>query len=107
MPPSDGNFPLDGRTSGKSWVLWLIALLFIGFWFIRGSQANLPLVDYSQFKGDLAAGRIKEVEISKDRIIAQAEGNRRYQVIRVEDTNLTHELDSKKVPYRGRIDSDW
>jgi cell division protease FtsH len=102
------NSQEGGRAgSGKSWVLWVLGLVLMTLWLVRGSQTGVPTVDYSEFKRRLAASELREVDIAKDRLYATDRNGGHLQTIRVEDPNLIRELDAKGVPYRGRVESDW
>jgi cell division protease FtsH len=76
-------------------------------WLLRGSQSAVPSLDYSEFKRRLGNGEITQVELSKDRIVATDKQGGKIAVNRVDDPTLTKELDDKKIPYRGKAESDW
>src|SRR5262245_38954600 len=107
MPP-EGNPQVDPRPAGgKAWVLWLIALLLMGIWLVRGSQSSVATVDYSEFKRRLQAGEITQVELTKDRVLATDKKGGHFGTVRVDDPDLVGELEERHVPYRGRAESDW
>ena len=76
-------------------------------WLLRGSQSSVPSIDYSEFKRRLGNGEITQVELAKDRIVATDKQGGKIAVNRVDDPTLTKELDDKKIPYRGKAESDW
>ena len=76
-------------------------------WLLRGTQSTVPSIDYSEFKRRLANGEITQVELGKDKLVASDKQGGKLTATRVDDPELTKELDAKKIPYRGKADSDW
>ncbi|MBS3905578.1 MAG: ATP-dependent zinc metalloprotease FtsH [Syntrophaceae bacterium] len=110
--PSDrgGKKSLFKKTNFTIWyfvIAFLIILLVQNYFVTKGTEDVIP---YSEFKDSLRAGRIKELTITLETISGEwttEKGTRKFQTIRVEDSDLTKELESQKVRYTGKIDSKW
>jgi cell division protease FtsH len=79
----------------------------MALWLFKSSQGGVASVDYSELKRRLASGEVTQVEIGKDRIVATDKQGGRSSAVRVDDPELTKELETRHIPYRGRVDSDW
>src|SRR5262245_41683042 len=107
MPVPSPAGPEKSPASGKAWVLWILGLALMAVWLVRGSQSSVPSVDYSEFKRRVGAGEITQVELGKERIVATDKQGAKLTTARVDDPSLPRDLDEKKIPYRGKVESDW
>ena len=88
-------------------IAFLIILLIQNYIVTRKTEDVIP---YSEFKESLRAGKIKELTITQESISGEREtekGLRRFQTVRVEDSDLVKELETHHVKYTGKIDSKW
>jgi cell division protease FtsH len=110
--PSDrgGKKPVLKKTNFTIWyfvIAFLIILLIQNYIVTRRAEDVIP---YSEFKESLRTGKIKDLIIMQESISGEREtdkGLRRFQTVRVEDTDLVKELETYHVKYTGKIDSKW
>jgi cell division protease FtsH len=110
--PSDrgGKKPLLKRTHFTIWyfvIAFLIILLVQNYIVTRKTEDVIP---YSEFKESLRTGKIKDLTITQESISGEREtekGLRRFQTVRVEDSDLVKDLETYHVKYTGKIDSKW
>ena len=110
--PSDrgGKKPILRKTHFTIWyfvIAFLIILLIQNYIVTRRAEDVIP---YSEFKESLRAGKIKELTITQESITGEREtenGLRRFQTVRVEDSDLVKELETYHVKYTGKVDSKW
>jgi len=110
--PSDrgGKKPLLKKTHFTIWyfvIAFLIILLIQNYIVTRRAE---DVISYSEFKESLRAGKIKDLTITQESISGEREtekGLRRFQTVRVEDSDLVKELETYHVKYTGKIDSKW
>jgi cell division protease FtsH len=110
--PSDrgGKKPILRKTHFTIWyfvIAFLIILLIQNYIVTRRAEDVIP---YSEFKESLRAGKIKELTITQESINGEREtekGLRRFQAVRVEDSDLVKELETYHVKYTGKVDSKW
>jgi cell division protease FtsH len=94
--------------------MW-VAAVFLALWVIASVVTSFlhqgETLDYSQFKSLLAQGQIVEVELGKTAVqgkyMAGDNTQKAFTAIRVEDPDLTKQLDEKKVKYSGELQSEW
>ena len=104
--------PSETGTSKKAWLLHVFLGLFAAMLLARPTS-NAGHLSYSEFKQKLAAGQVSEVELGKERLKAtpsdEAARKRgeRWVVMRVEDPDLTRELQAKDVKFSGVQEGDW
>ncbi len=107
---SDQNSPNGPEQGGpnpwmKSLMMWggifLALLLVVSMFGGSGAPAGTQ-ISYSDFRGKVAEGAVKEVEIGKDEITGILKNDDRFSTVRIEDdTNLTELLDQNGVEYSG------
>jgi cell division protease FtsH len=110
--PSDrgGKRPVLRKTHFTIWyfvIAFLIILLIQNYIVTRRAEDVIP---YSEFKESLRAGKIKDLTITQESITGEREtekGLRRFQTVRVEDSDLVKELEAYHVKYTGKVDSKW
>src|SRR3972149_11467421 len=110
--PSDrgGKKPILKKTHFTIWyfvIAFLIILLIQNYIMSRKAEDVIP---YSEFKESLRADKIKELTITPESINGEREtekGLRRFQTVRVEDSDLGKELEAHHVKYTGKVDSKW
>jgi cell division protease FtsH len=110
--PSDrgGKKPALKKTSFTIWyfVIAFILILVIQNYII--SKKTEDVLQYSEFKESLRAGKIKKLTIMAEAIEGEREtdkGLRRFQTVRVEDPDLVKELETLHVTYEGKVESKW
>lgn len=99
--------------------IWLILLAVMGMFLIQSLlvQQDMEQIPYSQFKQLLDQDRIKEVQVSRDKVmgvmLVSHEGGsgevseRLFSTIRVEDPDLVKELQEKNITFEGKVDDTW
>jgi cell division protease FtsH len=105
-----GKKPTLKKTSFTIWyfVLAFILILVIQNYII--SKKTEDVLQYSEFKESLRAGKIKKLTIMAEAIEGEREtekGLRRFQTVRVEDPDLVKELEALHVTYEGKVESKW
>jgi cell division protease FtsH len=105
-----GKKPILKKTNFTIWyfvIAFLIILLIQNYIVTRKTEDVIP---YSEFKESMRTGKIKDLTITQEAISGEREtdkGLRRFQTVRVEDTELVKELETYNVKYTGKIDSKW
>ena len=110
--PSDrgGKKPGLKKANFTIWyfvIAFLIILLIQNYIVTRKTEDVIP---YSEFKESLKAGTIRDLTITQESISGEREtekGLRRFQAVRVEDSDLIKELEAAHVKYTGKVDSKW
>jgi cell division protease FtsH len=110
--PSDrgGKKPVLKKANFTIWyfvIAFLIILLIQNYIVTRRAEDVIP---YSEFKESLRTGKIKDLTITQESISGEREtekGPRRFQTVRVEDSDLVKDLETYHVQYTGKIDSKW
>jgi len=110
--PSDrgGKKPVLKKTHFTIWyfvIAFLIILLIQNYIVTRKAEDVIP---YSEFKESLRAGKIKDLTITPESINGEREtekGLRKFQTVRVEDSDLVKELEAHHVKYTGKVESKW
>ncbi len=110
--PSDrgGKKPVLKKANFTIWyfvIAFLIILLIQNYIVTRRAEDVIP---YSEFKESLRTGKIKDLTITQESISGEREtekGLRRFQTVRVEDSDLVKDLEAYHVKYTGKIDSKW
>ncbi len=110
--PSDrgGKKPALKKAHFTIWyfvIAFLIILLIQNYIVTRKTEDVIP---YSEFKESLRTGKIKDLTITQESVSGEREtekGLRRFQTIRVEDSDLVKDLEAYHVKYTGKIDSKW
>jgi cell division protease FtsH len=105
-----GKKPALKKTSFTIWyfVLAFILILVIQNYII--SKKTEDVLQYSEFKESVRAGKIKKLTIMAEAIEGEREterGLRRFQTVRVEDPDLVKELEALHVTYEGKVESKW
>jgi cell division protease FtsH len=109
-PDRGGKKPILRKTNFTIWyfvIAFLIILLIQNYFVTKRAE---DVVSYSEFKESLRAGKVKELTITQESISGEREtekGVRRFQTVRVEDSELVKELESYRVKYTGKVDSKW
>jgi cell division protease FtsH len=110
--PSDrgGKKPALKKAHFTIWyfvIAFLIILLIQNYIVTRRAEDVIP---YSEFQESLRTGKIKDLTITQESISGEREtetGPRRFQTVRVEDSDLVKDLETYHVKYTGKIDSKW
>ncbi len=110
--PSDrgGKKPILKKTHFTIWyfvIAFLIILLVQNYLVTRKTEDVIP---YSEFKDSLRTGKIKDLTITQESISGEREtekGLRRFQAVRVEDSDLVKDLEANHVKFTGKVDSKW
>ncbi|MCC7007730.1 MAG: ATP-dependent zinc metalloprotease FtsH [Acidobacteria bacterium] len=107
-PPRRGPFgrPLSPIWFGAAFVAVLLIANLATTLLRRGET-----LEYYQFKTLLEEGRLADVRITKDAIrgtYQNPDGTQTsFTTVRVEDPNLTEQLQERRVRYSGEVQSEW
>lgn len=86
--------------------IWLVLLVMLFFLFLQANlfSAKVATISYSQFKEDLATGKVADLTIDPENITGTMTGSpdQAFRTVRVIDPGLVKELDERKVTYAGR-----
>ncbi len=110
QPDRGGKKPILKKTHFTIWyfvIAFLIILLIQNYIVTRKTEDVIP---YSEFKESLRADKIKDLTITQESVSGEREtekGPRRFQAVRVEDSDLVKELEAHHVKYTGKVDSKW
>jgi cell division protease FtsH len=112
--------PQDPQKKGGGWPpkthfsIWYFLLVFflvtlIQSYFLAPRVETIP---YSKFKQYLAGGQVESLVIGPDRITGKLKekgekARQDFVTIRVDDPNLTQDLDEKKISYSGLYESKF
>jgi cell division protease FtsH len=105
-----GKKPVLKKTHFTIWyfvIAFLIILLVQNFIVSRRTEDVIP---YSEFKESLRTGMVRNLTITQDSITGEREtgkGLRKFQTVRVEDSDLVKDLEAAHVKYTGKVDSKW
>jgi cell division protease FtsH len=101
------RFPIPSADA-RQWLLLVLLVLFtLLVSYYLGPSSRVEEVSYSEFKRMVREGRLSEVTLSETHVEGKGEGNKLYLAVKVEDPELIKELEAKKTPYRGKIESRW
>ncbi len=111
-PPDRGGKkkPTLKKTHFTIWyfVIAFLIILFIQNYFVMKKTEDV--ISYSEFKEALRANKIKDITITPETISGEREtekGPRKFQTVRVEDSDLVKELETSKIKYTGKVESKW
>lgn len=111
-PPDRGGKkkPALKKTHFTIWyfVIAFLIILFIQNYFMMKKTEDV--ISYSEFKEALRANKIQDITITPETISGEREtekGPRRFQTVRVEDSDLVKELEASKIKYTGKVESKW
>jgi cell division protease FtsH len=88
-------------------IAFLIILLIQNYFVMKKTE---DVISYSEFKEALRANKIKDITITPETISGEREtekGPRKFQTVRVEDSDLVKELEAAKIKYTGKVESKW
>ena len=102
--------PTLRKTNFTIWyfVIAFVIILLIQNYFV--TKKTEDVIPYSEFKQSLKTGKIKDLTITQESVSGEREtekGVRRFQAVRVEDSDLVKELETYQVTYTGKVDSKW
>jgi len=116
MPPTPSDRPPRQRPPARRSIspLWFAGLLF-GLLLVTNLVTAVlepgNELQYSEFKSLVAQGQVVEVQISETTIrgtyMDGSGGQQDFTTIRVDDPNLSDELDDQDVRYSGEVQSEW
>jgi cell division protease FtsH len=111
-PPDRGGKkkPALKKTHFTIWyfVIAFLIILFIQNYFVMKKTEDV--ISYSEFKEALRANKIQDITITPETISGEREtekGLRKFQTVRVEDSDLVKELETSKIKYTGKVESKW
>jgi len=111
-PPDRGGKkkPTLKKTHFTIWyfVIAFLIILFIQNYFVMKKTEDV--ISYSEFKEALRANKIQDITITPETISGEREtekGLRKFQTVRVEDSDLVKELETSKIKYTGKVESKW
>jgi len=111
-PPDRGGKkkPALKKTHFTIWyfVIAFLIILFIQNYFVMKKTEDV--ISYSEFKEALRANKIQDITITPETIAGEREtekGLRKFQTVRVEDSDLVKELETSKIKYTGKVESKW
>ena len=102
--------PTLRKTNFTIWyfVIAFVIILLVQNYFV--TKKTEDVIPYSEFKQSLKTGKIKDLTITQESVSGEREtekGIRRFQAVRVEDSDLVKELETYQVTYTGKVDSKW
>jgi cell division protease FtsH len=111
-PPDRGGKkkPVLKKTHFTIWyfvIAFLIILLIQNYFVMKKTE---DVISYSEFKEALRANKIQDITITPETISGDREtekGSRKFQTVRVEDSDLVKELEASKIKYTGKVESKW
>jgi cell division protease FtsH len=111
-PPDRGGKkkPVLRKTNFTIWyfvIAFLIILLIQNYFVMRKTE---DVISYSEFKEALRANKVRDITITPETITGEREtdkGPRKFQTVRVEDSDLVKELEASKIKYTGKVESRW
>ena len=86
-------------------IAFLIILLIQNYFVMKKTE---DVISYSEFKEALRANKLKDITITPEAITGEREtekGLRKFQTVRVEDSDLVKELEASKIKYTGKVES--
>jgi cell division protease FtsH len=90
---------------------WFFLLIFLFFAFLQPYffSTKVETIPYSQFKEDLAEGKVVQLTIDPEKITGTLSGtpSQDFTTVRVNDPDLVKELDERKVSYSGRYQNKF
>ncbi len=106
--PQNIKGALPPKTQFSIW--YVMAAIFI-FTYLQQYyfSAKVETIPYSQFKQNIAEGKLVKLTIGPDNINGTLEGKpaQEFTTVRVDDPGLVKELDERKVSYSGRYENKF
>jgi cell division protease FtsH len=108
-----GSGPPSRKMRFSIWylVVALLALFVIQTFVGKGHVTTVP---YSVFKQWLAADKLIEVSVRRDKIVGEARVDTmasgqafHFETVRVEDPDLVEQMQEKGIRFEGKVESDW
>jgi cell division protease FtsH len=102
--------PILKKTHFTIWyfvIAFLIILLIQNYVVMKKTE---DVISYSEFKEALRANKLRDITITPETISGEREtdkGLRKFQTVRVEDSDLVKELEATKIKYTGKVESKW
>jgi cell division protease FtsH len=94
--------------------IWYFLLAFLLFSYLQEYYLSqkVETIPYSQFKQDLAGGKVSKLTIGPQSITGTLKGDGKkggpeFTTVRVDDPDLVKELDERKVSYSGKYESKF
>jgi len=100
----------DDQPQGNPWIknlmiyggIFLVLLLVVSMFSAR-TEPTGTVIGYSDFRANVSAGSVREVQIGSDRITGTLKNDQKFQTIPVPgDTELARLLQEKNVQYSGK-----
>ena len=100
----------DDQPQGNPWIknlmvyggIFLVLLLVVSMFSARTDSTG-TMIRYSDFRADVAAGTVREVQIGADRITGTLKNDQQFQTVPIPgDTELPKLLQDKNVQYAGK-----
>ena len=107
-----GDRPRPASAMSAVWyVLAFLLLLALGQAFFFTFQSGRT-IQYSEFKNLVRNGKVQDVVVAEDRVrgtlkTPEANGQKAFVAVRIEDPQLLQDLDKAEVRYTGEITSKW
>lgn len=86
-------------------LIMVAVMLLVQFLIIKPLLSKTVEIPYSQFKQEVAVGRVRQVTISEKTIEGLYSDETRFSVVRVEDPDLLKYLEAKSVQVVGKVES--
>jgi cell division protease FtsH len=109
-PPGGGKRPFFKKTHFTIWyflIAFLVILLIQNYFVAKKVEDVIP---YSEFKEALREDKVKDIMIMDESISGVREtekGARRFQTVRVADSDLVKDLEAHHIKFTGKVDSKW
>ena len=101
----------DGLPPRAHFSIWYILMAFLTISYLQQYffSSKVETIPYSQFKQYIAEGNLDKLIIGPESINGTLKGalKQKFTTLRVNDPNLTQELDEKKIIYSGRYESKF
>lgn len=102
-----GVLPPKAHFSIWYFVITFILIIYLQQYFLSSKVETIP---YSQFKQNVVAGNVAKLIISPENITgtlkkADKKPDQAFMTLRVDDPNLTKELDEHKIDYSGHYEN--
>ncbi len=93
------NIPLTSLI-GIALIVYFVSRL------IPGLSTTVKEIPYSEFKTDLAGGKVSSVLVSAISISGKLRDGTAFTTVRVEDLELTQTMEAQKVEIQGQLESN-